>query len=93
MRISYSCTANLERLIKSHRQKILNKSNKIQNLFNFTGGCKCNFKRGNCRSENTIYKTTVHSTLQNKFYIGFCSTEFSFRYANHKNSFKSNTTT
>ena len=31
IRISNSCTANLERLIKSHNQNILNKSNLIQN--------------------------------------------------------------
>ena len=28
MRISYSCTANLERIIKAHNQKVLNKNTK-----------------------------------------------------------------
>ena len=88
MRISYSCMANLERLIKSHNQRILNKSNSIKNQCNCAGGCKYNLKGGNCRSENIIYKATVNSDLEKKFYIGLCSTQFRFRYANHKKSFK-----
>ena len=88
MRVSYSCMANLERLIKSHNQKILNKSNSIQDQCNCVGGCKYDLKGGNCRSENIIYKATVNSDLEKKFYIGLCSTQFRFRYANHKKSFK-----
>ena len=79
---------NLERLIKSHNQKILNKGNSIQDQCNCVGGCKYDLKGGNCRSENTIYKATVNSDLEKKFYIGLCSTQFRFRYANHKKYFK-----
>ena len=45
-------------------------------------------KGGNFRSENIIYKATVNSELEKKFYIGLCFTQFRFRYANHKNFFK-----
>ena len=76
MLIIYSCMANLERLIKSHNQKILNKSNLIQNQCNCVVGCKCDLKGGNCRSENIIYKATVNSDLKKKLYIGLCSTQF-----------------
>ena len=88
MRVSYSCMANLDRLIKLHKQKILNKSNLIQNQCNCVGGCKYDLKGGNCRSENIIYKATVNSDLEKKFYIGSCSTQFRFQYANHKKAFK-----
>ena len=88
MRISYSCTANLERLIKSHNQKILSKIDQTEIKCNCAGGCKYNLKGGNCRSDNIIYKATVNSDLEKKFYIGLCSTQFRFRYANHKKSFK-----
>ena len=80
--------ANLERLIKLQNQKILNKSNLIQNQCNWVGGCKYELKGSNCRSEKNIYKATVNSDLEKKIYIGLCSTQFRFRYANHKKSFK-----
>ena len=67
---------------------ILNKSNLIQNQFNCVGGCKYDLKGCNCCSENIIYKATVNSDLEKKFYIGLCSTQFRFRYANHKKYFK-----
>ena len=48
--VCFSCMANFERFIKSPNQKILNKSNLIQNQCNCADGCKCNFKGGNFRS-------------------------------------------
>ena len=44
-RISYSCMGNLERLIKSHNQRILNKSNLFKSQCNCASGCKYDFKR------------------------------------------------
>ena len=67
---------------------ILNKSNLIRNKCNCAGGCKNNLKEDNCRSENIIYKAKVNYGLEKKSYIGLCSTQFRFRYANHKKSFK-----
>ena len=54
MRISYSCMANLERLIKSHNQRILNKSNSIKNQCNCAGGCKYNL-RGAIAGQRTLF--------------------------------------
>ena len=53
MRISYSCTANLERIIKAHNQKVLNKD--IKTKGQFAGGCKYPLRGGNCRTENIVY--------------------------------------
>ena len=83
MRNSYSCTANFERLFKSHK-KSLRKSNQIQNKFSCAGGSKCDLKVGNRSSENIIHKAKVNCDLEKKFYIGLCSTQFSLRYATIK---------
>ena len=69
MRISYSCMANLERLIKSHNQRILNKSNLIKNQCNCAGGCKYDLKGGNCRSENIIYTFSCLKCVHNSNFI------------------------
>ena len=45
-------------------------------------------KRGNYRPENIVYKDTVISVHETRCYIGLCSTQFRFRYANHKKYFK-----
>ena len=88
MRISYSCTANLERIIKAHNQKVLNKDIKTEGQCSCAGGCKYPLRGGNCRTENIVYRATVKSDLETRFYVGLCSTQFRFRYANHKKSFK-----
>ena len=88
MQISYSCTVNLENIIKAHNQKILSQNSGIRSQCGCAGGCKYPLKGGNCRSENLVYKATVNSGVETRFYIGLCSTQFRFRYANHKKSFK-----
>ena len=86
MRNSYFCTANLEKIIKAHNQRVLNlqKPNKRQGKCN--GTCKYPLKGGNCSSMYIVYKATVNSENETKLYIGLCSTQF--RYANHNKSFE-----
>ena len=50
--------------------------------------CKYSLKGGDCRSENIFYMVPVKPELQTRFCIGVCSTQFRFRYAKHKMSFK-----
>ena len=88
MQISYACTANLQRIIKAHNQKMLNKTTKTESQCNCAGSCKYPLKEGNCRIKNIVYKATVNSDLETRFYIGLCSTQFRFRWANHKKYFK-----
>ena len=40
MRISYSCTANLEKIIKAHNQEVLNKKKTNEGQCNCAGSCK-----------------------------------------------------
>ena len=83
MRVSYSYRTNLERIIKAHNQKVLNKNTKNESKRKCAGNCKYPLKGGNCSTENIVYKATVNSDLETRFYIGLCSNQFRFRYANH----------
>ena len=85
MQISYSCTANLERLILPLNKHIFNMDNQGQSQCYGSGSCKVR-EGGNCFLENIIYMTTVNSDLGKKFYIGLCPTNF--RYAYHRKSTK-----
>ena len=86
MRISYSCTASIERIIKAHIQKVLNQQNQNESQCKCAGSFKYPLKGGNCRSMNIVYKATINSEHETKLYIGLCSTHF--RYANQKKYFK-----
>ena len=88
MRISYPCTANIENTIKVHNQKIFRQNSGVRGQCGCACGCKHPLKGGNCRSKNIVYRATVKSGAETRFYIGLCSTQFRFRCANHKNSFK-----
>ena len=87
----YSYAANLENIVKAHNQKILRQNSNIWSPCGCAGGCKYPLKGGNCRSENIVYRATVNSGAETRFYIGLCSTQFRFRFANHKKSFKGGT--
>ena len=80
--------ANLDRIIKGHNQKVLNKDTKTECQCGCAGSCKYPLRGGNCRTENIVYKATVNSNLETRFYVGLCSTQLRFRYANHIKYFK-----
>jgi len=87
VKVSYSCTENMEKIIKGHNNNI-----------NATAtdplkACNCNNKAscpldGKCRSTNVIYKCTVSAPNKNdKVYIGLTEGEFKSRFYTHKQSF------
>ena len=82
MRISYLCTANLDKILKKQNQKILKQKKTNVSQFNCAGSCNYPLKGGNCRSMNIVHKATVNSGHETKFCIDLYSTHF--RYANHK---------
>ena len=51
-------------------------------------GCKYDLKKSKYRLEDIIYNTSVNSDLEKKLYTGLRSTQFRFRCANYKKSFK-----
>ena len=89
LKISYSCTMNMEGIIQTHNKKILRKNNEKNNK---NVECNCRKKHecpigGKCQEENIIYKATVKTKDEEKIYIGMTGDKFKTRYNNHKQSF------
>ena len=88
VKLSYSCTKNIGRIIKSHNKKLTPKIETAQL------DCNCRKKEdcplnGNCRVTNVIYKCTASiPNKPDKVYIGLTEGPFKTRHANHKASFK-----
>ena len=67
IRISYSCTANIESIIKAHNHKIRNTKKQNKSYCNCDGSCEYPLKGDYCRSENFVYKATGISELVTRF--------------------------
>jgi len=88
LKLSYSCTKNMGRIIKSHNKKITasNTSEKLD--------CNCRQKQicplnGKCREKNVIYKCVASvPNKPDKVYIGLTEGEWKKRHSQHKTSFK-----
>ena len=90
LKLSYSCTKNIENIVKSHNAKIINNTAQTQ----ITKPCNCRIKNecpmnGDCRTECIVYKATVTTSNNSKHYFGISEGEFKTRYYNHVKSFKS----
>ena len=88
IKISYSCTRNIQSIINTHNKKIINQRNdKNENKCNCHNKDECPMQN-ECLSENIVYKASVKSTnTREQTYIGISETTFKKRYANHKKSF------
>ena len=99
VKVSYSCTDNMQSIINKHNNRIMN------NIPNETQNQSCNCRNPNecqmenlCQTKNVIYKATV--TTENndsnnkntnegeKIYIGITENTWKSRYNQHKTSFK-----
>ena len=87
VKCSYSCTKNMETIIRNHNNKIL------KDPIAETEGKKCNCRskkncplNDNCKAESIIYKATVNET--ENYYFGSTEGEFKTRYNNHTHSFR-----
>ena len=87
VKVSYSCTRNVNSIISSHNQKILNPS---KTEF----GCNCRNKSscpldGKCLTPNTVYQAKITNDVDNetKYYIGMSEPPFKARYNNHNRDF------
>lgn len=100
VKISYSCTANIEKIISSHNRKILNKVNEEKrnnntqekNDRNKTCNCRrttdCPMK-GKCLTNSVVYKATVKTNNnEEKSYIGSTEKTFKERYYAHKHDIR-----
>ena len=88
IKVSYSTTNNMQRIIASRNAKILRNQETPKRNCNCRGDTPCPLK-GKCLEKNIIYNATV--TLQDgtkENYVGLSSSEFKARHAVHKTSFK-----
>ena len=90
VKMSYSCTENMQTLMQNHNRKVLNKNeNKQQKV----SRCSCRNAvncpvPGECATENVIYQATVTHDNKTAEYIGSTAPDFKLRYGNHTKSFK-----
>ena len=86
VKVSYSCTENVEKIVKSHNKR-LSPTTKATNL-----PCNCRVKKdcplnGDCRKSSVVYKCEVTvPNLPKKVYIGLTERQFKDRYNSHKQS-------
>ena len=94
LKLSYSCTMNLDSIIKAHNAKILNKE---ENSVNDDKTCNCICRdQTACPVGNNCLKTTsfikpLQYEDKEQNYIGMTENTFKTRYTLHKASFKHST--
>ena len=89
LKISYSCTPNMNKTINAHNKNITKEKPAPTKSCNCTKRNECPLNN-NCLKTNIVYKTTLTSDTPNntpKTYIGISEGPFKLRYANHKKSF------
>ena len=87
VKVSYSTTPNMEKIISGKNAKILNTTEKETRKCNCPGTKKCPLDK-KCLESCIVYQATVTAPSQDpKTYIGLTSTDFKARLGNHKQSF------
>ena len=87
VKISYSCMENMEHQIRRTNSKLLkNDCPRTTKLCNCRNKDSCPLN-GLCLSESIVYKATVVSDNQEKYYYGLTEGQFKIRYRNHIKSF------
>ena len=89
VKISYSCSMNMEGYIQSHNKMIL-KKNTEQNTKEESCNCRnkdeCPLDK-KCLHNDIVYRANVRADNEEKTYIGMTGDKFKTRYTNHKQSF------
>ena len=93
VKVSYSCTRNIEHIIKNHNRKI------TESYIEKSAETSCNCKEknrcpleGNCLIKSIVYMATVETETNSSSYIGMTGNSFKTRYYNHIKSSKINAT-
>ena len=91
VKLSYSCSPNVQSIIAQHNRKILSQynTNLAAEVPNNQPMCNCRKLAtcplsGNCLMSAMIYKATVSSSAETKHYIGATEQTFKKRYPKHK---------
>ena len=89
VKISYSCTENMQTIMKNHNRKLLdNKQQTDTKPCNCQRSRTCPTPKTSCRTKNVIYNATITHDNKTAEYIGCTTTEFKERFRNHTKSFK-----
>ena len=91
VKLSYSCTMNMNSIIKAHNMKVLKKNE--TNHTKPDKSCNCRDKLtcpvdNKCLTSNVVYKATVNYEDTEQSYIGMTECSFKTRYTQHKSSIK-----
>ena len=90
VKISYSCTRNIQSIINSYNAKILfPKESTEQRTWNCLNKVNCPLEQ-KCLTRIIVYKAKVTSSNQNyqeNVYFGSCETAFKKWFSNHKKSY------
>ena len=89
LKLSYSCTDSFEKIVKKHNNHIIRTKTTPKTS---EPTCSCSNKQNcplnqNCKANNIVYKATVSTKNDEKYYIGLSKTDFKKRLANHYTSF------
>ena len=85
--MSYSCTENVGKIIKTHNKKLSLPPTTEEKPCNCKVKTNCPLNN-NCKTSSVIYKCEVTTpNTEKKVYIGLTEGEFKQRYNNHKQSF------
>ena len=88
IKLSYSCTTNMENIIKQHNSKVLSDTcNTEVRLCNCRDRSKCPME-GKCLTKCIIYRAEVEANDTKATYYGLCEDTFKARYNNHTKSFR-----
>ena len=90
VKLSYSCTTNMDNIVKAHNAKILLNDDKMDEE---ERGCNCRDKAAcpvanKCQKTNVVYKATVEYEDKTEHYIGMTENSFKTRYTLHKSSLR-----
>ena len=88
IKVSYSCTPSMEKIISSRNKKLLSTPQAEERMCSCPRNNPCPLD-GKCLAKNVIYEAEVTQEDQTKnHYTGLCSTTFKARFGIHKQSFK-----
>ena len=88
VKVSYSCTPNMEKIISSRNAKLLSSPSPDERSCSCPRNTPCPLD-GKCLLKNVVYEATVTQEDQTQnHYTGLCSTTFKARLGIHKHSFK-----
>ena len=90
VKLSYSCTTNMDNIVKAHNAKISLKEDKKDEE---EKGCNCRDKAAcpvanKCLKTNVVYKATVQYDDKTQHYIWMTENTFKTRYTLHKSSLR-----